>query len=229
VFHEVERGVRALYTAIKGGAKLELLEEQSRNLTRVLDGFATLLRRDERSNHRGSLLVTQARKFNSLRFGFHRIGFESDDGTGEGGDFEASLSFGLVLGALNNLIDNSIYWLKVRWPNLPAKDEPAQRRLYVGVSNDLDEGPAIIVADNGPGFSDSPDRVVTPFFTRKPGGMGLGLYYANMVMELNGGAMRFLHSGDVGLPDRYDGAIVALVFKGGKKVAAEPKNSRNRR
>ncbi len=72
VFHEVERGVRTLHQAIKGGELTAILEEQSRNLMLLLDGFATVLRRDERSIHKASTVIDQARKFNSLRFGHHR-------------------------------------------------------------------------------------------------------------------------------------------------------------
>ena len=47
--------------------------------------------------------------------------------------------------------------------------------------------------------------------------MGLGLYYANMAMELNGGCIwRFQGRDEVDIPDEYDGAVVAMVFKGRK-------------
>ena len=213
VFHEVERGVRMLHKGIQQGQNLELLEVQSRDLSRLLDGFASLLRRDERKKHHASTVIERARKLNVLRFEYHRIGFESPVLKTEKLDFEARFSFGLVLSALNNLIDNSIYWLQVRWPDTPPGDKPTQRRLYVGTSDDFDEGPAIIVADNGPGFRDDPERLVRPFVTHKTGGMGLGLYYANLVMELNGGYLRFPDRRDVDISDRYDGAIVAMVFK----------------
>jgi signal transduction histidine kinase len=131
--------------------------------------------------------------------------------------FEAKFSFSLVLGALNNLIDNSLYWMRVRWPDLPVTAGLSSRAIYVGVSHDLEAGPAIVVADTGPGFQgDDPERLVRPFFTRKPTGMGLGLYYANMAMELNGGQLVFPAPGEIDVPDGFDGAVAALVFKGAK-------------
>ena len=42
--------------------------------------------------------------------------------------------------------------------------------------------------------------------------MGPGLCYANPAMELNGGQLVFPHSGEVELPGRFDGAVVALIF-----------------
>jgi signal transduction histidine kinase len=182
-------------------------------LTRLLDGFATILRKDQRGKYKASSVITQTRKFSALRFAPHRIALEAPILEKGEHDFEAVMSFGLVVSALNNLVDNAIYWLKVRWPEVPPPSEKPLRKLFLGVSDDFEEGPAIIVADNGPGFVDSPERLVTPFFTRKPSGMGLGLYYANMVMELNGGSLRFPKKEDLDLPDAYDGAIVALVFR----------------
>ncbi len=68
-----------------------------------------------------------------------------------------------------NLIDNSIYWLESR--GAPDK------QLYIGTSFDLGTGPAIVVADNGPGFQDTPEYLTEAFFTRKNGRDGLGASY----------------------------------------------------
>ena len=58
-----------------------------------------------------------------------------------------------------------------------------------------------------------PEHLVRPFFTRKPDGMGLGLYYAHLAMELNGGQLEFPHRSEVRVPEEFDGAIVSMVFK----------------
>ncbi len=42
--------------------------------------------------------------------------------------------------------------------------------------------------------------------------MGVGLYYTNMVMELNGGHLAFPDAEEVGVPSEFDGAVMALVF-----------------
>ncbi|MCY3823121.1 MAG: ATP-binding protein [Nitrospinae bacterium] len=214
VFHEIERGVRALHRVIAEGTDMESAARQARDLMHLLDGFATLLRRDSKQHHSAKKLVNAARQFNMLRFRYHRIKLvcpllqDSADG------FESRFAFSLVLGALNNLIDNALYWLRVRWPNMSAKNEPPERKLYINVSHDFDAGPAIIVADNGVGFQgDDPEHLVRPFFTRKPEGMGLGLYYAILAMELNGGQLAFPEPGEVEIPDEFDGAVVTLIFK----------------
>ena len=215
VFHEVERGVRALHRVIVDGRDMEGAADQAHELMRVLDGFSTLLRRDSKKQHHARQLVAAARKFNILRLRYHRIRFSCPLLEDETHDFASTYAFGLVLGALNNLIDNALYWLRFRWPEPPKDVKSSERRLFVGTSDDFEHGPAIVVADNGPGFQgDPPDHLVRPFFTRKPDGMGLGLYYANLAIELNGGHLAFPGRDEVDIPDEYDGAVVAMVFKG---------------
>ena len=75
---------------------------------------------------------------------------------------------------------------------------------------------ALVIADNGPGFQDSPEYLIEPFITRKPDGMGLGLHIADQVMKTQGGKLEFPQRGDVALPKRFSGAVVALVFGGAK-------------
>ena len=217
VFHEVERGVRALHQVITEGTDVKEAARQAQDLMHLLDGFAALLRRDSKKLHTASKLVKAAKQNSALRLSHHCISLTCpllDNGQES---FQARFAFGLVLGALGNLIDNALYWLKVRWPDLPSDNEPPQRQLYIGLSRDFEAGPAIVVADNGTGFhGDDPQNLVRPFFTRKPDGMGLGLYYANLAMELNGGQLVFPQPGEVELPDDFDGAVVALIFKEAK-------------
>lgn len=212
IFHEVERGVRVLHQVIVEGRDLAGAAVQARELMRILDGFSTLLRRDGKRRHGIRKLVSAARRFNALRFRHHGVQLTGPLPDGEF-RLEAEFTFGLVLGALNNLIDNALYWLRIRWPESSSRDEPSTRRLFVGVSPDFEDGPAVVVADNGAGFQgDAPEHLVRPFFTRKPDGMGLGLYYANLAMELNGGRLAFPRAGEVDVPAEFDGAVVAMSF-----------------
>ena len=217
VFHEVERGVRSFHQVITEGADMESAARQVRGLMRLLDGFATLLKRDSKQQHSGRKLVDAARRFNILRFRHHHIRLDCPILQSDEDGFHSRFAFSLVLGAVNNLLDNALYWLRVRWPDLPDTSQPSERKLYVGVAADFEAGPAIVVADNGIGFEgDDPENLVRPFFTRKPEGMGLGLYYANLAMELNGGQLAFPQPSEVDIPGEFDGAVVALLFKGNK-------------
>ena len=53
-----------------------------------------------------------------------------------------------------------------------------------------------------------------PASARGPDGMGLGLYYTNLVMQLNSGQLVFPGPGDHEIPEDCDGAVLGLVFKG---------------
>ena len=120
VFHEVERGVRVLHDVIVEGRDIQGAAEQARQLMHVMDGFSTVLRRNPKRRHRIRKLLRVARQFSVLRLQHHRVHVTCPPLNG-GDDFESEFSFGLVLGALNNLLDNSLYWLKVRWARSPSR------------------------------------------------------------------------------------------------------------
>lgn len=127
-------------------------------------------------------------------------------------DFTAKCSRRLVISTIVNILDNSIWWLDNKWGGQPNK-----KKIYIGTTNDLSGGPAIVIADNGPGFSDPPEYLVEPFITRKEDGMGLGLHLASEVMKAQKGRLVFPDAGDIDLRPSYNGAVVALVFEATKK------------
>lgn len=214
VFHEIEHGVRVLHESIEAGQEVTTVRNQARELVRVLDGFSELLRKGDRREYTLEQLIRRVRDINRVRFRSHNVRLVAPNLEVESSKTNAIFAFGLVLGALNNLLDNAFYWLRVRWPEADTK--PSPRAIYIGISNDFPDGPAVVIADTGTGFQDEPERLIRPFFSRRPEGMGLGLYYANLVMELSGGRLVFAEGGDVGVPAEFDGAVLALVFTRGK-------------
>lgn len=208
VFHEIEQGVRSLYKNIENRPEMEGVASQVEEMMRLLDGFSDLLRKKDRKRVDLRKLVRRARDLNKIRFRHHNVRLECPAADDEAPEVTVSCSFGLTLGAITNIIDNAIYWMRAKWPN----EDEAGRRLYIGIDENIGDGPAIIIADTGPGFNDAPSEIVRPFYTRRPDGMGMGLYYANMVMELNDGALLFPDASEVDVPDSFDGAVVALRF-----------------
>lgn len=208
VFHEIEQGVRILHDAIEDGGDLATVQIQARELVRVLDGFSELLRKGDKRNNSLKHLVKRARDLNRVRFRNHSVQLVCPALEEGAPDIERSFAFGLLLGAINNLLDNAFYWLQVRWPE-GGEDE---RKIYINIDADIAGHPAIIVADTGPGLQDDPERLTRPFFSRRPDGMGVGLYYVNMVMELNGGHLAFPDPAEANVPEEFDGAVLALVF-----------------
>ncbi|HYW16815.1 MAG TPA: ATP-binding protein [Allosphingosinicella sp.] len=212
VFHEVERGVSVLHRSIEAGASYDRIRLQSGQLQSVLENSTRLLRKSDRSRQSLRDLVIAARDISLVRFQMHEVKLVCPSLEEVGPDADALYSFNLALGAITNIIDNAIYWLQVARPEGAAG--AGARRLYMSVVRDWPGGPAIVIADNGTGFSDDPQQLVEPFFSRKPDGIGMGLYYASIVMQLNDGRMEFPDANDLDLPPGFDGAVIALVFKG---------------
>lgn len=212
VFHEIEHGVRLLHNSIESGRKPELVQFQAKELVRVLDGFSELLRKGDRNNYSLKSLLKKARDINRVRFRSHQVKLICPALEDDFADVTSNFNFGLLLGALNNILDNAFYWLRVRWSD---ETDSFERTIYLNIDNDFADGPAIIIADNGPGLQDDPEKLRSPFFSRRPDGMGIGLYYTNMAMEINNGRLIFPANDEIELPDGIDGAVLALVFEKG--------------
>ncbi len=208
VIHEVEKGVAELSRAVETDKASPRIKQLAKHLADLVEGFASLIRRSGSGREKASSLIAQAIFNSDLRLHAHAIRIEIDD---EQGDFTVNCSRRLTISTLMNLIDNAIWWLDNKWGQVDNK-----KRLYIGIRKDFADGPAIVIADNGPGFIDPPEYLVEPFISRKPDGMGLGLHLADQVMKAQGGKLVFPQPGDVTLPKGINGAVVALVFKGGK-------------
>jgi nitrogen fixation/metabolism regulation signal transduction histidine kinase len=213
IFHEVEREIVALNKAIHQGEPDQMLAKRSEQIVKLLEGFQPLLRRNEITTFDISKLLSAFATQIENRLKYHRIVMSVPVLTRENKDFQVTAPYGLVLASLQNLIENSIHWTRLRAEKAKGSVTPA-----IGIFTLVDwfdEGPALVVADNGPGFSLSPEEAVAPFVTDRPGGAGLGLYYVNMVMENIGGRLLILSPDELELPKPYNGAAVVLLFKRG--------------
>src|SRR5208337_553792 len=168
----------------------------------LTEGYAILVRQEGRLNVKVSELVRQT-VFN-VDFRIKAHGIEIINQIDRKNDFSIRCSRRLIIGAIMNLIDNSIWWLENR--GIPKK------YIFLSASHDLKEGPAIIVGDSGSGLVDDLEYMIQPFFTRKPDGMGLGLHIVDEVMKVHKGKMKIIQPGDINLPKEIDGAVLALVF-----------------
>ena len=208
IFHELSREVHALKNELDS-ASHEEIKSRLKYLTNLIEGFSPILKQNKSSDFTIKKLFTNIIKYNSGRIAYHRIVFSCPTITGEAMDFSIKGPDNLLFSALNNLIDNSIYWTSLRF----EKEGICPPAILLTTNTKSFKGPAIIVADNGEGFKLTPEELTKPFKTLKPGGMGLGLYYSSLVMEMIGGEILFMNSVDVGLPKNYTGAVTVLVFK----------------
>jgi signal transduction histidine kinase len=213
VFHEVERGIGALATALAGGVEIPDLKMQVGQLQAVLETSTQLLRKGDKKAHSLKQLARRARDITSVRFRVHKAQLVCPALEESAEDAEAIFAFGLALGAATNIIDNAIHWLKV---SVPEESGPGSRRIFMDVVPDHGGRAVLVFADNGPGFRDPPEQLVEPFFSRRPDGMGLGLYYANLAMNLNDGELLFPSLDEFDIPEDFNGAAVAMAFKKGE-------------
>ena len=210
VFHEIERELEYLDKAINKNESIENLKLRSNHLIQLLEGFSPLLKRESSSSIKVSKIINRAKVNNEGRFKFHKIVFSAPILVEEESDFVLNIPAHLVLGVLHNLIDNSIYWVRRK---VESKDNKAQGAICVKNVSELMGAPAIAVVDNGEGFSVSPEEAIHPFLTKKLEGSGLGLYFANLMMETLGGKLIILEPEELDLESPYDGAAVVMQFK----------------
>ena len=127
---------------------------------------------------------------------------------------------GMIVQVLENLISNSVYWLKEE-----KRIDPSFSPLIE--VNILSERKQIIFRDNGPGISpERRDEVFLPFVTTKPAGegKGLGLFISREIAEYHGTSL-LLSDERTAHPDKLNTFVFDLAPVRMKKVTkTEPGN-----
>ena len=138
-----------------------------------LDSYLKLLtplqRRSRRtlSEIKGSAIFNFVEELFADRLEEHQISLEQ---TPAFEDFSLVSYPSTVYPVFINLVDNAIFWLQRR---------ESDRHVWFDA-----KGSALLVRDNGPGIPvRDREAVFEAGFTRKPGGMGLGLYIARSVLR----------------------------------------------
>lgn len=102
-----------------------------------------------------------------------------------------------------NLLENSLYWLD-------GVDKQDKVILFKAIKKG--QNVSIFVADNGPGFKNTPEQIVTPFFSRREGGIGIGMYLIDSIMMKYGKLKIYTDNQEADIDSRFTGAIVELIF-----------------
>ncbi len=209
-FHEVEREVKYISKDLQED-KIEVDEIKNRitNLLRILESLSPLLKKNRKTKTTAVNLIEVAKKMNQNRFKYHDVVFSSPPLTGESKDFNIKGATNLLIGALSNIIDNSIYWTTAK---RDLKGEEYKPGVIITTDIETYDTPSIIIADNGLGFHMEPEYLTQPFKSKKENGIGLGLYFVDLVMKMSGGRLLFPDASDLEIPKIYNGACLALVF-----------------
>ena len=207
VIHDMEKQVDALISCINND-NFESVKNIAHNLENIISGYTVFLKKTSIKTTNMSTIVSAVIDNNKFRFTDHRIKIYSNR---KNVNFEAKLSQTEAIGALTNLIDNSIYWV-----SQSRKDD---RKIYVYITDEIDNYISIVVCDNGCGFKMPPEQALRPFIKGKPlnTGMGLGLHIAHEVMQAMKGKLLILDANEMDLPEtakkyQINKAIVALCF-----------------
>jgi hypothetical protein len=214
-FHEVDREVRVINQELNiegDNVDIDSIKDKIKNLVQILESLSPLLRQNKSNLTSAKKIVEIAVRRNSNRFKYHNVVFSSPLLSSENPDITFKVPTNLLISSISNIIDNALYWTKSKVDLTAINNENYKPAIYIGTDLHSFEGPAIIIADNGLGFSMEPEYMTQPFKTKKSGGMGLGLYFSDVVMNMVGGKLIFPDSLDLDIPKAYDGACIALVF-----------------
>ncbi|HFF6189046.1 TPA: ATP-binding protein [Stenotrophomonas maltophilia] len=215
-FHEMVHGVDSVARQLEGNVSREDIHKTVTHLRKLLDTFKPLLAREKQRKIGVKNVISRVLGMSSGRFDRHNIVLSDRVSVSDGTpSFDVEGPINVIIGALNNVLDNAIYWSRYQ-------SEITGRRAAIAFVSSWDDssGGVLGVVDNGPGFELPVDQLGVPFVTNRPDGMGLGLYYAKLVMESIGGGLELTTAeairDEYGLSEAYDGAAVMLKF-GGRK------------
>ncbi len=139
----------------------------------------------------------------NARFEFHKVEVQQELTP----DIEISVKRNLIIGVLNNLFDNAIYWLNY---------QGIEHKKIRIIAYKKDKQIHLVIADNGKGFTIDFESAIMAFITgrKDESSMGIGLHLVDNIMEAHQG---LLVEGDFReeklSTDFKDGAIIKLIFK----------------
>jgi len=204
VIHEVEKIIYEVAAVLKEEKASNRVIGLVEHLSSLIDGYADIIRRSERTKENIKQIINRALFNTEYRLRAHHVivdkAYENYSN-----NFVVNVSKSLLIGAIMNIMDNSIFWLEQKNPEI--------KKIYVGIE-DNDNFINVIFADNGPGFMLPTDSIIEPFVSAKQDGIGLGLHIVNEVMIAQKGCLIFPDFDDINIPDDYKtGAILALSIK----------------
>ncbi len=205
VIHEVEKIIAEILKVLKAQKASERVLSLVKHLSSLVDGYSSIIRAASSQKEDVKKIIDQSLYNTEFRLKSHAItvvaDYKKNDSTAK-----VNVARNLMIGAMMNLIDNSIYWIE--------RANKKNKKLFIDISNDEKGYVNIIIADNGTGFFLPTSELTEPFVSSKPGGMGLGLHIVREVMIAQGGKLTFPEWGDLNIPSEFkEGAIIALGIK----------------
>lgn len=205
VIHEVEKIIDELGKVVEREKPSIKIVHLVKHLSKIIEGYTIIIRKSNRREEDLKELIEQAVFNIELRLKAHGIEVIREYAK-EKGPAKVQCLRNMVLGAILNILDNSIWWLDYAGGK--------NKKIFISVSNEMPGYTSVLIADNGPGFTLPTEEITKPFVSGKPDGMGLGLHIVKTIMESHGGEVIFPETGDFSFPEEFkNGAKVVLAFK----------------
>ncbi|MBO4923262.1 MAG: sensor histidine kinase [Bacteroidales bacterium] len=209
--HELEKQMAALKGFIRTG-DIDKIKEVAELLDIIIERYASMMVKSEIRSTDITEVVRLVIEHNLFRFKDHQIRLFSNY---KSASFKVMLSKTETISALNNLIDNSIYWV--------SRSRQTGRKMGIYITDHITGYISVIVCDNGPGFKLPPELAVRPFVSGKPlnSGMGLGLYISQQTMHQMSGKLLIQQDDEFNIADVVKDtdlhrSVVALCFQVGE-------------
>ena len=205
--HELEKQMASLKGFIRAG-NIDKIKEVAELLDSIIERYASMMVKSEIKPTDLSQIIKLAIEHNMFRFQDHKIRLFSNY---KKDSLFADLSKTETISALNNLIDNSIYWV--------CRARQENRKMGIYLTDSIQGYASILVCDNGPGFKLPSELAVRPFVSGKPlnEGMGLGLYISLQTMRQMNGKLLIQQNNEFDVENLFkeqelNRSVVALCF-----------------
>jgi signal transduction histidine kinase len=211
--HEVQKVIAELTLAAKKEHVPSKIQDLVDHLDQLIESYSDLLKQADTKEEDAVKFLNGATFNVSYRMDAHKIELIKAYKEYKGSIIIES-SRRLLMGAVMNIIDNSIYWLEVKKKRLLKTSETFEKKIFIDIIQTEPGYLDIIIADNGSGFTIPKFQITKPFITAKTSGIGLGLHIVAEVMKVQGGAVRFPEADEYVLPEEFQrGAITVLKTK----------------
>lgn len=216
VIHEIEKVLYEVDKVLKVEKASDRALKLVQHLSTLVDGYADLIRRSEQTNENVINVINQALFNTEYRLFTHGIKLNKkylENPTTK--NIRCKIARNLLIGAIMNLIDNSIYWLDQKAFKELEAGESYTKQIFIDVVDD-DAFIHIVIADNGTGILLPTEEITEPFVSGKKNGagMGLGLHIASEILNAQGGKISFPDDGEFEIPEEFNrGAKVVMSLK----------------